>query len=135
MVTGQGNMYYKRMEPYLGATDSIAGSPGRMTFQQAANALQTFANETGGAYFPVTFEGELPSTVAAINAMMRSQYSLGYNPGDRRDGKPASPNDGKKHKIVVRVDVNGDGVFDDKEFEINHRQFYIAPAPADAQKK
>jgi hypothetical protein len=92
-----------------------------MTFQQAANALGTFAKETGGAYFPVTFEGELPADVAAINAMMRSQYSLAYNPGERRDGK--------KHKIDVKVDVNGDGIYDDKEFDVNHRQFYIAPAP------
>ncbi|MFN2596917.1 MAG: VWA domain-containing protein [Pyrinomonadaceae bacterium] len=126
-VIGTGNMFYKKYGDQLPATDSISGTPGRLTFQQAANALQTFASETGGAYFPVTFEGELPSTVAAINAMMRSQYSLAY--------KPASANDGKKHKIEVKVDVNGDGVFDDKEFEVNHRQFYIAPAPADAKKK
>jgi Ca-activated chloride channel family protein len=120
-IIGTGNMYFKRMEPYLGATDSITGAPGRMTFLQAANALKTFAGETGGAYFPVTFEGELGSTIQSINAMMRSQYSLAYNPGERRDGK--------KHKIEVKVDVNGDGVYDDKEFDVNHRQFYIAPAP------
>ncbi|MDT7605208.1 MAG: hypothetical protein QOF61_3205 [Acidobacteriota bacterium] len=129
-IIGTGNMFYKRYESQLGATDSITGAPGRMTFLQAANALGTFARETGGAYFPVTFEGELTSTIQAINAMMRSQYSLAYNPGERRDGK--------KHKIEVKVDVNGDGVYDDKEFEVNHRQFYIAPAPAataDAQKK
>ncbi|MFL6229062.1 MAG: VWA domain-containing protein [Pyrinomonadaceae bacterium] len=125
-IIGTGNMYYKKMEPYLGATDSITGSPGRMTFLQAGNALKTFAAETGGAYFPVTFEGELPTTIQSINAMMRSQYSLAYNPGERHDGK--------KHKIEVKVDVNGDGVFDDKEFDVNHRQFYIAPAPADAKK-
>ena len=32
---------------------------------------------------------------------MRNQYSLGYRPGERRDGK--------QHKIVVKVDVDGDG--------------------------
>jgi VWFA-related protein len=120
-IIGTGNMFYKKYETQLPATDSITGMPGRMTFQQAANALGTFAKETGGAYFPVTFEGELPATVASINAMMRSQYSLAYNPGERRDGK--------KHKIDVKVDVNGDGIYDDKEFDVNHRQFYIAPAP------
>jgi Ca-activated chloride channel family protein len=120
-IIGTGNMYFKRFEPQMGATDTITGAPGRMTFLQAANALGTFARETGGAYFPVTFEGELPSTIQSINAMMRSQYSLAYNPGERRDGK--------KHKIEVKVDVNGDGVYDDKEFDVNHRQFYVAPAP------
>lgn len=123
-IIGTGNMFYKMYESQLGATDSITGMPGRMTFQQAANALGTFARETGGAYFPVTFEGEIPSTISSINAMMRSQYSLAYNPGERRDGK--------KHKIEVKVDVNGDGVYDDKEFDVNHRQFYVAPSPAEA---
>jgi Ca-activated chloride channel family protein len=129
-IIGTGNMFYKKYESYLDATDSITGMPGRMTFQQAANALGTFAKETGGAYFPVTFSGEIPSTISSINAMMRSQYSLAY--------KPADVHDGKKHKIDVKVDVNGDGVFDDKEFDVNHRQFYIAPAPTaatDATKK
>ncbi len=123
-IIGTGNMFYKRFEPYLPATDSITGMPGRLTFQQANNALNTFARETGGAFYPVTFEGEIPSVVQSINAMMRSQYSLAYNPGERHDGK--------KHKIEVKVDVNGDGVYDDKEFDVNHRQFYIAPGPSDA---
>jgi Ca-activated chloride channel homolog len=120
-IIGTGNMFYKRYESQMSATDGLLGQPGRMTFQQAANALNTFARETGGAYFPVTFESEAPSAVASINALMRHQYSLGYNPGDRRDGK--------RHKIEVRVDVNGDGQWDDKEYEINHRQFYVAPRP------
>ncbi len=51
--------------------------------------------------------------------MMHSQYSLAYNPGERRDGK--------KHKIVVKVDVDGDGTLDDKEFVVKARQFYNAP--------
>jgi VWFA-related protein len=124
-VIGTGNMHYKRYEAQMSATDGLLGQPGRMTFQQAANALNTFAKETGGAYFPVTFESEAPAAVASINALMRHQYSLGYNPGERRDGK--------KHKIEVRVDVNGDGQWDDKEYEVNHRQFYVAPAPEKAK--
>jgi Ca-activated chloride channel homolog len=124
-IIGTGNMYYKKFGDQLPATDSITGAPGRMTFQQAQNTLGTLAKDTGGMYFPVTFEGELPTTVATINSVLRSQYSLGYNPGDVRDGK--------KHKIVVKVDVNGDGVYDDKEFDVNHRQFYLAPSPSDAK--
>jgi Ca-activated chloride channel homolog len=124
-IVGTGNMFCKRYCDQLPATTSITGMPGRMDFAQAANQLSTFAKETGGAFFPVTFEGELPAVVQSINAMMRHQYSLGYNPGERRDGK--------RHKLVVKVDVNGDGVWDDKEFEITHRQFYTAPKPDEAK--
>jgi Ca-activated chloride channel family protein len=124
-IIGTGNLFCKKYCDRLPATSGIDGTPGRMDFLQAMNGLQTFAKDTGGMYFPVTFEGELPTTISTINSVLRSQYSLGYNPGDRRDGK--------KHKIVVKVDVNGDGVYDDKEFDVNHRQFYIAPPPADAK--
>jgi VWFA-related protein len=120
-IIGTGNLFYKRYSDRLEATDGIDGSPGRLTLIQAQNTLNTFAKETGGAYFPVTFEGELRSTLSSINALMRSQYSLGYNPGDRRDGK--------QRKIVVKVDINGDGVYDDKEFEVQHRKYYNAPKP------
>ncbi|MDQ3754291.1 MAG: VWA domain-containing protein, partial [Acidobacteriota bacterium] len=99
--------------------DSLTGFPGRMSFLQAQNALRTFAKETGGAYFPVTFEGELNSVLSSITGLMRSQYSLGYNPGERRDGK--------RHEIEVKVDVDGDGQYDDKLYEVNHRKYYLAP--------
>jgi VWFA-related protein len=118
-IIGTGNMFFKKYSDQIDATDTLSGFPGRLTLIQAQNTLNTFAKETGGAYFPVTFEGEYRSTLSAINALMRSQYSLGYNPGDRRDGK--------QHKIVVKVDINGDGVYDDKEFDVQHRKFYNAP--------
>jgi VWFA-related protein len=118
-IIGTGNLFFKKYSDQLEATDTLTGFPGRLTLIQAQNTLSTFAKETGGAYFPVTFEGELRSTLASINALMRSQYSLGYNPGDRRDGK--------QHKIVVKVDINGDGVYDDKEYDVQHRKFYNAP--------
>jgi VWFA-related protein len=120
-IIGTGNLFFKKFEPYMDATDSISGMPGRMTFLQAQNTLKTFANETGGTYYPVTFEGELPKVLGSINALLRSQYSLAFNPGDVRDGK--------QHKIKVSVDVNGDGAYDDKEFVIQARQFYNAPKP------
>ncbi|MGH9944469.1 MAG: VWA domain-containing protein [Pyrinomonadaceae bacterium] len=118
-IIGTGNLFFKRFDNQLGPLDTLTGLPGRMTFLQAQNALRTFAQESGGAYFPVTFEGELNSVLTSINNLMRNQYSLGYNPGERRDGK--------KHKIEVKVDVDGDGQFDDKVYRINHRQFYVAP--------
>ena len=120
-IIGTGNLFYKKYESQLPATDSISGAPGRMTFLQAQNTLKTFASETGGAYYPVTFPGELPDVLTTINSLLRSQYSLAFNPGDVHDGK--------QHRIKVSVDVNGDGVNDDKEYVIQARQYYNAPKP------
>ena len=120
-IIGTGNLFFKKYGDRIGAQDSLLGDPGRMTFLQAQNALKTFANETGGAYYPVTFEGELPKVLGSINSLLRSQYSLAFNPGDVRDGK--------QHKIKVSVDVNGDGVYDDKEFTIQARTVYNSPKP------
>ena len=125
-IIGTGNMFYKKYEHLLPAQDGLAGAtqPGRMTFLQAQNTLRTFAEETGGAFFPVTFEGEVPAALQSINAMMRNQYSLAYSAGERRDGK--------RHKIVVKVDVNGDGAYDDKEFVVKARQYYNSPKDENA---
>lgn len=120
-IIGTGNLFFKRFENQLGATDSLTGMPGRLTFLQADNTLKTFAKESGGAYYPVTFEGELPKVLGSINALLRSQYSLAFNPGDVRDGK--------QHKLKVSVDVNGDGVKDDNEYVIQARSVYNAPKP------
>src|SRR6266498_2941414 len=120
-IIGTAGLFKKKYGDYLPATDSLAGMPGRMTFLQAQNTLTTFAKETGGAYYPVTFEGEIPKVLGSINALLRSQYSLAFNPGDVHDGK--------QHKITVKVDVNGDGQYDDKEFVIQARSVYNAPKP------
>lgn len=124
-IIGTGNHFFKKYGDRLGATDSLLGDPGRMTFLQAQNALKTFANETGGAYFPFTFEGEIPQILSSINSLLRSQYSLAFNPGEVRDGK--------QHKIKVSVDVNGDGVYDDKELTIQARTVYNSPKPDGAK--
>jgi VWFA-related protein len=118
-IIGTGNLFKKKYGDYLPPTDGLSGMPGRMTFLQADNTLQTFAKETGGAFYPVTFEGELPKVLGSINALLRSQYSLGFNPGDVHDGK--------QHKLKVSVDIDGDGTYDDKEYVIQARQFYNAP--------
>ncbi len=78
-IIGTANLFFKKYEDRLDATDSISGAPGRMTFLQAQNTLKTFAGETGGAYYPVTFPGELPSVLGSINALLRSQYSLAFD--------------------------------------------------------
>ena len=128
-IIGTGNLFVKKFDRYLdaGHGTNINGIPiDRMTFLQAANILGTFAKESGGAFYPITFEGELPSALGSINSLLRSQYSLAFNPGDVHDGK--------QHKIKVSVDINGDGVYDDKEYVIQARQFYNAPKP-DAAKQ
>jgi len=118
-IIGTGNLFFKKYGDSMAPTDDLLGNPGRLTFLQAQNALTTFAKETGGKYYPVTFEGEIPNVLNQINALLRNQYSLGYNPGDRRDGK--------QHKIVVKVDVDGDGQYDDKEYIVQSRLYYNAP--------
>ena len=126
-IIGTANLFKKIYGDSLPATDGLTGMPGRMSFLQADNTLQTFAKETGGAYFPVTFEGELPKVLGNINALLRSQYSLAFNPGEVRDGK--------QHKLKVSVDVDGDGTYDDKEFVVQARQFYNSPKPDAAPKQ
>ena len=124
-IIGTANMFKKLYGDQLPATDSMLGMPGRMTWLQADNTLSTFAKETGGAFFPVTFEGELPKVLGSINALLRSQYSLAFNPGDQRDGK--------QHKLRVSVDIDGDGTYDDKEYVIQARQYYNSPKPEKAK--
>src|SRR3989440_1125026 len=121
-IIGTGQLFIKKygdlMDPDRGT--NIRGIPiDRMTFLQADNTMKTFAKESGGAYYPVTFEGELPNVLGSINALLRNQYSLGFNPGDKHDGK--------QHKLVVKVDVDGDGKYDDKDYIVQSRQIYNAP--------
>ena len=123
-IIGTGELFKKKysdtMDPGRGS--NILGIPiDRMTFIQAESTMKTFARDTGGAYYPVTFEGELPNVLGSINALLRNQYSLGFNPGDVRDGKA--------HKIVVKVDVDGDGQTDEKAYTVKSREVYIAPKP------
>jgi VWFA-related protein len=125
-IIGTANLFKKKYGDYLPATDGLLGQPGRMTFLQADNTLTTFAKETGGAFFPYTFEGEIPKILSSINALLRSQYSLGFNPGAVQDGK--------QHKLDVKVDVDGDGTYDDKEFVVKARQFYNSPKPGTTAK-
>lgn len=121
-IISTGNLFLKMYEQQLPATDSIDGTPGRMTFLQAANAMNTFAKESGGAHFPVTFPGEIPTVLNSINGLMRSQYSIAYDAADNREL-------GKKYNLEVKVDINGDGVYEEKGYVIQHRPFYILPKP------
>lgn len=119
-IIGTLHYFVKKYGDFIGAENDMMNNPGRLAFLQAENTLKTFAKETGGAYYPVTFEGELPSVLGSINALLRSQYSLAFDPGEQK-------RDGKQRKLVVKVDVDGDGQYDDKEFIVQHRPFYNAP--------
>jgi Ca-activated chloride channel family protein len=129
-VVSTGNLFFKKYEQYLPTLDDITGGPGRMTFLQAQNAMNTIAKESGGAHFPMTFEAEVPGILNNINGLLRSQYALSYDLGENHER-------GKKYKLEVKVDVDGDGVYDDKAYVVQARQFLIIPkdAPAPTVKK
>lgn len=127
-IISTGNLFFKMYESQLGATDGIDGMPGRLTFLQAQNTMNTLAKESGGQHFPMTFEGEIPSILQSINGLLRNQYSLGYDGGIK-------PKDGKKYKLEVKVDVDGDGNYEGKDFIVQHRPFYTAPNEKDSKKK
>lgn len=113
---GVGNLFYKIYDGRMSSEESLS-------WQQAFNTLRTFSRMSGGQYFPVTFPGELPSTIQSITNLMRSQYSLGYTPSNTR-------HEGKQRKIDVKVDVDGDGKPDEKDIVIQHRESYIEPLDA-----
>ncbi len=119
-ILSTGNLFYKMYESQLDATDSISGMPGRLTFLQAQNAMNTFAKESGGAHFPITFEGEIPSALNSINGLLRNQYSIAYDATEKREP-------GKKFKLEVKVDVNGDGQYEEKQYIVQHRPFFTTP--------
>jgi VWFA-related protein len=112
---GVGNAYYKQYDGsrYMSPEQSLS-------WLQAFNTLKTFSRMSGGQYFPVTFAGELPSTMQSITNLMRSQYSIGYTPSNSR-------HEGKTRKIVLKVDVDGDGHFGDKDVIVQNRDSYIEP--------
>lgn len=126
-IISTGNLFFKKYEHRLGATDGLTGSPGRLTFLQAQNTMNTLAKESGGAHFPMTFEGEIPQYLNSINGMLRSQYSLAYD-------LPEKHEPGKKYKLEVKVDLDGDGVYEDKAVVVQHRPFYTTKKP-DTKKK
>ncbi len=126
-IISTGNLFFKKYEHLLGATDDISGGPGRLTFLQATNTMNTFAKESGGAHYPMTFESEVPGILNNINGLLRSQYSLAYDLAEKHEP-------GKKYKLDVKVDVDGDGQSDEKTFVVQHRPFYTTPK-ADSKKK
>jgi hypothetical protein len=98
----------------------MPGMPDRMSFLTATNQMNTFAKESGGAHFEMTFPSEIPSYLNSINGLLRSQYSLAYDIEQKHEP-------GKKYKLEVKVDVDGDGTYDNKQFVVQHRPFVMGP--------
>lgn len=66
-----------------------------LTYLQAKNQLQTFADLTGGlAWFP-RFEGEIPCLFRSVVGFLRSEYILGFS--------PSAALDGRYHKLKVEI--------------------------------
>lgn len=126
-IISTGNLFCKKYCDQLDPSRVMPGYPDRMSFLQATNILNTFAKESGGMHFPMTFEGEIPGYLNSINSLLRSQYSIAYDLFEKRDP-------GKKYKLEVKVDVDGDGTYDDKAFVVQHRPYYTPPKPG-TQKK
>lgn len=118
---GIGNLFYKLNDPRLAPETNL-------TFLQAFNTLRTFSDSSGGRYFPVTFIGELPTTLRSIDALLRNQYSIGYEPTNPR-------REGKRRKIEVLVDIDGDGKPDNKRLELQYRRSYVEPGGSDGKRK
>jgi Ca-activated chloride channel homolog len=120
-IVGVGNLFFKKYGDSLGPTS-------RLDFLQAQNGLTTFAKLSGGAYFPMTFESEIPGIMRNIELMLRSQFSLGYSPSNTR-------REGKERKLKVEVDVDGDGAADNKQLTLYYREKYIEPDDNPTAKK
>jgi hypothetical protein len=115
-IISTGNLFYKKYEHLLDPGRVMPGMPDRMTFLQAKNVMTTFAKESGGRHWEMTFPSEIPDILQSINGLLRSQYSLSYELAQKHDP-------GKKYKLEVRVDVDGDGTTDEKQFIVQHRPF------------
>jgi VWFA-related protein len=119
-IISTGNMFCAKYCDYLDPSRVMPGTPDRLDFAQAKNHMDLFAKESGGAHFPMLFQSEAPSYLNSINALLRSQYSLSYDLGEGHEP-------GKKYKLEVKVDVDGDGVYDDNKFVDQHRPYYQVP--------
>lgn len=119
-----GHLFCMKYCDYLDPSRVMPGTPDRLDFAQAKSRMTTFAKESGGAHFEMTFQSEAASYLSSINSLLRSQYSLAYDLGEGHV-------QGKKYKIEVKVDVDSDGTYDDKTFVVQHRPFYQLPKPAE----
>lgn len=127
-IISTGNLFCKKYCDYLDPSRVMPGMPDRMTFLTAKNQMNVIAKESGGRHWEMTFASEAPDYLNSINGLLRSQYSLAYD-------LPNPHEPGKKYKLDVKVDVDGDGTYDDKQFEVQHRPFVFNSKPGESAKK
>ena len=60
-IISTANMYCKLVCDYLDPSRVMPGMPDRMSFLQAKNQMNTFAKDSGGAHFEMTFPQEIPA--------------------------------------------------------------------------
>lgn len=108
-------------------TAELQGGGSNITYLQARNQLQSFADLTGGlAWFP-RFEGEIPGLFRSVAGFLRNEYVIGFSPAQ-------SSRDGKYHKLKVEIIGPGGGPLKvinakgkTRKIEVYARQGYLAP--------
>jgi hypothetical protein len=115
-IISTANLFCKKYCDQLDPMRVMPGMPDRMSFLTATNQMNTFAKESGGMHFEMTFPSEIPAYLQSINSLLRSQYSMAYELERPHEA-------GKKYKLEVKVDVDGDGNTDEKQFVVQHRPF------------
>lgn len=127
-IISTGNLFCKKYCDYLDPSRVMPGIPDRMDFLTAKSQMNTFAKESGGVHYEMTFPSEIPAYLHSINGLLRSQYSLAYDIEHVYEA-------GKKYKLEVKVDVDGDGTYDDKQFVVQHRPFVTVATKNEAKAK
>ncbi|HEX6125179.1 MAG TPA: hypothetical protein VFZ23_07375 [Pyrinomonadaceae bacterium] len=126
-IISTGNLFCKKYCDRLDPMRVMPGMPDRMSFLTATSQMNTFAKESGGVHFEMTFPSEIPAYLNSINSLLRSQYSLAYDLEQAHEP-------GKKYKLEVKVDVDGDGTYDDKQFVVQHRPFVMTQKEKESKK-
>ena len=94
-----------------------------------AGQTDFFAGEKHDEYFcqrirRTAFRDDFRIGIADDSQLDQHSAAQSIQPRLRRGRKPR---DGKKYKLEVKVDVNGDGIYEEKEYIVQHRPFYNAP--------
>lgn len=80
----------------MGIFDALEHRKGSREEQNGPKLLDELTEESGGKHFRANTPGDLPAISARISRELRSQYLLGYAPGDLMA-------DGKYHRVKVEV--------------------------------
>jgi VWFA-related protein len=88
----------------------------RGTKMPGDKVLQEFSDETGGRYFQPFSWNDLDDAFNAVNAELRSQYTISF--------RPDTPRDGQYHEIQIATDQKG--------VKVRARRGYFATSPLGA---